>query len=695
MIKALLFILFAVHLCSQTVPYTGPDDAAGDVAWKRVGYMNGNRVLLRFENDTEIGYFWDENASRWPNDWYGNRMIEEIALIICGRVYVTDDSIPVDDLSEARLLTQDFKLDTLFYCQSNSHQLQDENPENGVVWNLQPVPGYCNWYNDTPAMSDNPDSWPLDGWPSPRGGKMGHGQWWGRAGIAKNSADLETFFVVNDAQDLEYISSVAHIIDRHQSRDERERVPYEGPFYKPRPELFIGDKNPDVTTQKGEPWGGLGLRIAVRAYQWNNALARDMLFWEYAISNSSVYKLNELFGGFFVDTGIGAFDGHDDLGDFSKTLDMVYMWDSDQVGFAGNKTGMFGFGFLETPARSHDLIDNDADGLVDELRDNQAAALVGPKDGIDNLEKYLSYYNYTETELAVHWDADEDQDWRDGSDCNGNGRYDSWEDAGDDVGLDGIGPLEMNYPGPDDDGTECDHRPNMVMGVGCEPNFGFLDVSESDMMGLRMFEAYTVVSPAPPYYKYWINDWSMYQMFSSDTLLHYTGDARAVQFMCGTGQFALMPKEEQRLSMVCLHSSDPSESSWRTDIESRKAPNLFRQKKIAQIIYEQDYQLGWISDQHDPTEETVAAPSEFRLHPNYPNPFNGRTRISFSLRRWAEVEVTLFDLRGRRVETLLKETHAAGTYQINWDAGDIPSGVYVLRMTAGPYRESRKLTIIR
>ena len=85
--------------------------------------------------------------------------------------------------------------------------------------------------------------------------------------------------------------------------------------YYPRPGKHIGDLKPDVTKQFGEPWGGLGVRVSVRGFQWNNPQARDAIFWEYSIANISDYDLRDVAFGYWVDNGIGA-DNDDDLGYF-------------------------------------------------------------------------------------------------------------------------------------------------------------------------------------------------------------------------------------------------------------------------------------------------------------------------------------------------------------------------------------------
>ena len=140
-----------------------------------------------------------------------------------------------------------------------------------------------------------------------------------------------------------------------------------------------------------------------------------------------------------------------------------------------------GFAYLESPGIAYDGFDNDDDGIIDEKRDNVATSIVGPTEGISDLAKFLDFYKLTAADLKSHWDADEDQDWIDGDDANGDGIYQANENPGDDVGLDGVGPLELNYDGPDE--GEGNHRPDYVESVGCEPNFAATDVSESDMIG--------------------------------------------------------------------------------------------------------------------------------------------------------------------------------------------------------------------
>ena len=201
---------------------------------------------------------------------------------------------------------------------------------------------------------------------------------------------------------------------------------------------------------------------------------------------------------------------------------MAYSWDINGVGAGGLPTGVMGFAYLESPGLAYDFQDNDNDGLVDEKRDNEATALIGPTDGINDLNAFLEFYKLNVEDLKEHWDADEDQDWEDGDDANGDGIYQVSENYGDDIGIDGVAPGELNYTGPDADGSEGNHRPDFLEGVGCEPNFNTTDVSESDMVGLTTFRMFPIPSHAPSNETTWFkNDEAMWGLIGVDSLEEY------------------------------------------------------------------------------------------------------------------------------------------------------------------------------
>lgn len=91
----------------------------------------------------------------------------------------------------------------------------------------------------------------------------------------------------------------------------------------------------------------------------------------------------------------------------------------------------------------------------------------------------------------------------------------------------------------------------------------------------------------------------------------------------------------------------------------------------------------------------VILPQGFTLHQNYPNPFNHATVIRYDLPQATEVELVICDILGREVATLVSSWQEEGRQTITWDARDVPSGIYIYRIEAGDFTNSRKLILLR
>ncbi len=88
-------------------------------------------------------------------------------------------------------------------------------------------------------------------------------------------------------------------------------------------------------------------------------------------------------------------------------------------------------------------------------------------------------------------------------------------------------------------------------------------------------------------------------------------------------------------------------------------------------------------------------PANYFLSPNYPNPFNHKTRIIFGVPRDGHVTLTLYNLRGQVVETLVDEFLRASSYQVDWNQPGLASGIYYLQMTAGSFKQTHKLMLMK
>jgi len=75
-------------------------------------------------------------------------------------------------------------------------------------------------------------------------------------------------------------------------------------------------------------------------------------------------------------------------------------------------------------------------------------------------------------------------------------------------------------------------------------------------------------------------------------------------------------------------------------------------------------------------------PKEFVLNQNYPNPFNPSTKIQYSVPQISNVSIKIFDILGNDIETLVNKEKPAGTYELTWNAVNLPGGVYFYQLRA-------------
>ncbi len=95
------------------------------------------------------------------------------------------------------------------------------------------------------------------------------------------------------------------------------------------------------------------------------------------------------------------------------------------------------------------------------------------------------------------------------------------------------------------------------------------------------------------------------------------------------------------------------------------------------------------------TESDGVVPEDFHLDQNYPNPFNPSTTIQYGVPATSDVTIKVFNMLGREVATLVNEKKAAGTYQAVFDASQLASGMYIYRIVAGSFVQTKKLMLIK
>jgi hypothetical protein len=87
-------------------------------------------------------------------------------------------------------------------------------------------------------------------------------------------------------------------------------------------------------------------------------------------------------------------------------------------------------------------------------------------------------------------------------------------------------------------------------------------------------------------------------------------------------------------------------------------------------------------------------PQGFEIQQNYPNPFKPSTTIRYTIARPSYVRLKVFNLLGQEVANLVNENKPAGRYEVRWRPLNLPSGVYLYRLQAGDFVETRKLVLL-
>jgi len=109
------------------------------------------------------------------------------------------------------------------------------------------------------------------------------------------------------------------------------------------------------------------------------------------------------------------------------------------------------------------------------------------------------------------------------------------------------------------------------------------------------------------------------------------------------------------------------------------------------------YAASWsiVTDVEDDKNENLQQPTEFSLSQNYPNPFNSATTIQYSIKERSSVELVLYDILGSQVKVLVKENQDAGNYKVNFDANNLASGLYLYRIQAGSFIDTKKMILLK
>lgn len=404
----------------------------------------------------------------------------------------------------------------------------------------------------SPAISNDPRTWP-NAWPDK----------------------------ANDVDDPGWAGSWNGYFGKRPNADQESYTVMDDDFYD------AWDFYPD---RRDSTRRGLGLRVEVRGFQWANPQSGNVIFWHYDITNEGTTDYNEnIVFGLYMDSGVGgssiSCDGiaesDDDNAFYTKRgdLNLVYTWDRGSHGAAlGTNcypTGYLGYGYLETPGKPEDGVDNDNDGIVDEKRDAGPGQLIT---GQDNIKAYfLANYNQARFESA-HGTVESRSAYRAGRWWTGDEDFD-WVAELHDAGRDGVFGTK--------DTGEGDGMPTEG-----ESNFDRTDLHESDQIGLTGFKFNRIRAGAgnanqevdgivffddgkkwPERLYNQFTDPDPAKRFDAPLALNYN-----IGFVFASGPFTLKAGKTERFSLALAYGADLDE--------------LENTVKIVQLIYNANYQFA-------------------------------------------------------------------------------------------------------
>jgi hypothetical protein len=135
-------------------------------------------------------------------------------------------------------------------------------------------------------------------------------------------------------------------------------------------------------------------------------------------------------------------------------------------------------------------------------------------------------------------------------------------------------------------------------------------------------------------------------------------------------------------------STEPQYYSFNDDVGSLRA--LSFTYRLKQVDYDGSFEYS-----KEVTVENSTVPDKYSLSQNYPNPFNPRTTIEFALLQKEFVTITIYDVLGNEVTTLIKEELSAGLHKLEFNANSLTSGVYIYKINAGTFIQTRKMTLMK
>ena len=600
----LLLFLFSIFLLNSNL-----FAQRGDPSLLSVGLHTGNRVGISFHNDGQIAGFLVgvDIRGEWP---YGS-----------GENYI-GDCIPLIGVEFVNTLGDTLQ-SVIISRGPRNRQAEERSPIDGHFWGWNPVPGFRNPNYESVAMSHLPDSYPIGGWADPVAedwfDEDGHTQWFGYFGRDIKNADQESLYDADDQKDDEFNflnydeNNPIFLPDstdptRHGMGLRMRVRGFQWSNFLAEDAIFwlYDITNEGTTIYRKADFGTVVGTLAGGDGDSGDDLGYfDVDGWiTYSWDSDGIGNKGQKVGyvGYsFLESPGNPFDGIDNDGDSQDPSSPTFVAsDFDSVAYnVGDDIVLINpntyertlFTIQELPVTvnslgkefvieagkyfregniatvvngvsqpdpsAYDGIDNDLDGLIDEneaihLKARQLTGLPG--------SKYKNFITGAGSDdLLIDErrdnDIDEDQDW---------------SPQFDDVGIDGLGDRDNNYPGPDQG------EGNGIPDQG-EPNFGRTDPDESDQIGLTSFNFFNL-SASPDM----TNDTLLWGRMTPGRFDVISPTPQDGDFIYASGYFPLVPSNgnpdvKERFSVALLFGED--------------LEDIVNNKKVVQQIYNSGYKF--------------------------------------------------------------------------------------------------------
>ena len=93
--------------------------------------------------------------------------------------------------------------------------------------------------------------------------------------------------------------------------------------------------------------------------------------------------------------------------------------------------------------------------------------------------------------------------------------------------------------------------------------------------------------------------------------------------------------------------------------------------------------------------EELPIPTEYTLHPAYPNPFNPITTITYSIPEPTDVTIRVYDILGKQIAELINDYIPSGNHQVRWNADNKSTGVYFIKMSTHTFTQTQKVILVK